>query len=452
MTAPPGGGPADARVAPRPQLLFISPVMPDRTGSGNPMRASVFLEALSPKFDIHLLVVTFAGSASADSVPQSVRAHTVRVVVHQALAHGAGAAVARWRTGATPRQAVADEFLAFARVARAWPQLQERPHLARFATEEVVAAALAAFGDQAFDLVHVMHLYMAPFAERFLAATGTARPCCVLDLDDDESEKRLRLSALFALNGDRASASHHAAEARRFAAMEIAFLARFDRVLVCSARDRAAIATRHRLDTVEMAPNAIRLPVAQTNQTSEPRWSFLFIGALGYFPNVDAVRFFCLDVLPRVRAQGHAAASVAIAGGLASAQVATELSRVPGVTLLGRVADPSTCYRSAVIAVAPIRAAGGTRIKLLEAFAHGTPAVSTTMGAEGLEAIDGRHLLVADGADGFAAACVRLLDDPELRARLAGEAAAFVRTRYQLSVVVGTIQQVFERAGRSSST
>jgi len=90
------------------------------------------------------------------------------------------------------------------------------------------------------------------------------------------------------------------------------------------------------------------------------------------------------------------------------------------------VDDPAPLYAAADLAVVPIRAGGGTRIKILEAFALGIPVVSTRLGAEGIEALDGVHLLLADDAPAFAAACVRLKNDPDTAAALARRAALLV--------------------------
>ncbi len=433
----------------RPQLLFIAPVMPDVTGSGTPMRAGVFLEALSKQYDVHLLVVTMIGAGSADAVPDFVRAHSVRVSVYQGLLQGMGAAIARLRSGAASKGALADDFIAFTKVARASAALLDRPSLARYATDAVVEAALAPLLDRQYDVVHVLRSYMTPFAERFLEASNGHRPTCVLDLDDDESEKCMRMSALHSLTGDRTSADREAAEARRYLAFEERTVRRFDRALVCSSRDRDVVAARHDLETIAVVPNSIRVPVNQNEAGMETRWSFLFVGSLSYFPNIDAVRLFYRDILPRIRERDHQEASFAVVGALAPGQLSRELSMQPNVTFVGRVPDPAEYYRGAMVSVVPLRAGGGTRIKLLESFAHGTPAVSTTLGAEGLDVVHDRHLLIADTPDAFADACVRLLGDRALRDRLASAAGQLVRGTYSLEAVATRIHDVFETACRT---
>jgi glycosyltransferase involved in cell wall biosynthesis len=94
------------------------------------------------------------------------------------------------------------------------------------------------------------------------------------------------------------------------------------------------------------------------------------------------------------------------------------------------------------VSVVPIRFGGGTRIKILEAFAHGVPVVSTTVGCEGLDVIDGRHLLVADRPAELAVACCRLLTDEDVRKRISAEARALWEQRYRWTAVTPAVAEV----------
>ena len=106
------------------------------------------------------------------------------------------------------------------------------------------------------------------------------------------------------------------------------------------------------------------------------------------------------------------------------------------------VACAAPFYEQADAAVVPLRAGGGTRIKLLEAFAHGVPVVSTSVGAEGLDVEAGRHLLIADDPAGLADACRRLMEEPGLADRLRAEALRLVAARYATGRVVEVIRRL----------
>jgi glycosyltransferase involved in cell wall biosynthesis len=95
------------------------------------------------------------------------------------------------------------------------------------------------------------------------------------------------------------------------------------------------------------------------------------------------------------------------------------------------------------VALNPVRAGGGTRIKAIEAFAHRRPLVSTSVGAEGLDVEHGQHLLIADAPDDFAAACLRLMREPGLAAALAERAHALCRERYALARVAERIRDLY---------
>jgi glycosyltransferase involved in cell wall biosynthesis len=211
--------------------------------------------------------------------------------------------------------------------------------------------------------------------------------------------------------------------------MERRDLTRFDRVYVGSELDRRRLLALHGHGNVTVLPNAVRIPEAARRTDPCGPFTFLFLGNLGYYPNEDAVVFFCSEVLPRLRVLAARGFRLVVAGPLASRRV-RGLSALAGVTVTGPVDDVADAYAGADAVVVPLRAGGGTRIKLLEAFAYRRPAVSTTIGAEGIEAQDGTHLLVADEAHAFAERCARLMAQPDLRAELAERASHFVRAHH----------------------
>ena len=112
--------------------------------------------------------------------------------------------------------------------------------------------------------------------------------------------------------------------------------------------------------------------------------------------------------------------------------------------MIGQVPSMEDELARASVAVVPIRFGSGTRIKILESFAHNVPVVSTTLGAEGLEVEDGVHLLLADDPEEFAAAVVRVLRDPVLRVRLTEAAQSFYLAHYDGRAVREAIRRLLE--------
>jgi glycosyltransferase involved in cell wall biosynthesis len=419
-----------------PRLLFIAPVMPAPTGNGLAMRAGMFLDAFSRGHEVSLLVVPVSGAADPRDVPEFVSRRVARMVV-------------------LPADECLDPW--FGLIARLTDPgqrcaaLEAYPHpvLCRLGPPHAVRAAAARLAGIAFDVVHVFRLYLAPFAEPFLASRPPGhRPAVVLDLDEDEWRTRRRLARLHALRGDAARARQEASEAEKYESLARRWLPRFDRVLVCSSPDGAELRRRLGVPALDVIPNAVSVPaVAPRRAGADGAFTALFVGTLGYFPNEDAIRFFCDEILPALRTRIDRAVRVELVGGAPPG--VRSLAELPGVMVRGQVPDLAPFYAAADVAVAPLRAGGGTRIKILEAFAHGVPVVSTSIGAEGLDVASGRHLLLADDAVDLAAACVRLAREPGLAAGLAERARALVLARHALPSVTATIERLIVDCTRS---
>lgn len=175
----------------------------------------------------------------------------------------------------------------------------------------------------------------------------------------------------------------------------------------------------------------------------EPGKRILFVGGLGYYPNLDSAQYLLEEISPRIRS-GIADARLDLVG--------TELWRVAelvpeggGVELHENVPEILSWFRGADILVVPLRCGAGIRIKILEAMAAGLPIVTTPKGCEGLAVEHGRELLIADDPDAFAREVIRLLGDPSLRRRLAENARAFVEEHYSWETMVKRMGSGFRR-------
>jgi len=171
-----------------------------------------------------------------------------------------------------------------------------------------------------------------------------------------------------------------------------------------------------------------------------PPTDVLFVGHFVHAPNVDAVVHLLRDVLPRlgrparVRIVGHEPPPAIRA-----------LASAGGVEVLGGVPDVRPHLAAAAAVVAPVRFGTGMRGKMLEALAMGRPTVTTSVGAEGLDAEPGRHLLVADDAPAFAAALRRILDEPAAAERLGAEGRALVVARYDWDIVAAAHDAIYDQ-------
>jgi polysaccharide biosynthesis protein PslH len=420
-------------MADRPNLLFVSPVMPAPTGNGLAMRAAMFLDALAPAFRVHLLIVPVAGTADGRRLPPFVRERMQAVVVDpldrdpDPLRQVLG--------GGDPARNAA--------VLIAWPQ----PLACRFATPTRLARLTSAFPGVEFALVHVARLYMAAYAASFLEAmVGRPAPPAILDLDDDEPRTRERIARLHQLNGNDFEARLELREAERFAALERTWLGRFGHVLVCSPTDRNRLASRTDPARLAIVPNTVALPASTGLQPASAGRSggrtILFVGTLGYLPNEDAACWFCREVLPAIRARADGEVRVQLVGANPGPRLQA-LRRLPGVELVGAVPDLEEHYRRSDLVVVPVRGGGGTRIKLLEALAHARPMVTTAVGAEGIAVEHGRHVLMADEPADFAAACLKVLHDPALARALAEQGRNLVAAHYAFATVAPPLLDLY---------
>jgi glycosyltransferase involved in cell wall biosynthesis len=206
-------------------------------------------------------------------------------------------------------------------------------------------------------------------------------------------------------------------------------LRQFDGCTVVSQQERAnVLSIAPNCQRVVVVPNGVDLDLYKADLGVPEPGTLIFPGALTYDANLDAMEFFLHKVFPLVKVR-HPEAILRITGKTNG----VSLDRLPldeSVILTGYLDDVRPAIAQSWACVVPLRVGGGTRLKILEAMALGTPVVSTSKGAEGLEATYGEDILVADTPAEFADAVLRLLDDGALQARLATNGRRLVESRY----------------------
>ena len=156
--------------------------------------------------------------------------------------------------------------------------------------------------------------------------------------------------------------------------------------------------------------------------------SILFMGHMAYYPNIDAVHYFANEIFSLILAQ-IPKASFWIAGRNPGNEV-WQLDNRPGVNIIADPEEMALIAEHCALTVVPLRLGSGTRIKILEAMAMGLPVVSTSIGAEGLDVVDGQHLLIRDDPGAFAEACIDLITDRSSRNSLRMNGRLLVKTQY----------------------
>jgi polysaccharide biosynthesis protein PslH len=387
----------------RPAALFIAPIMPTDRGNGLAMRAGFFLNTYAKHFAVDLAVVPVAGVTSqsrAFAVQRTRRMAVLPAAVPEtqfSLICGIG----------DPKVRLA----AFRQYAR--------PSIAARITADSQSDLMAFAGETSYSLVHVSRLYLANLARLWMKGEGRQQACLVLDCDEDDVSAYRRFARLYRKRGRDRRAEWAEAEADAFKTLAGQWLHRFDLVFVSSSDEARLLGTRGEGVNPTVIPNVTtaKADCLAPRCRLAGRRDILFVGNMSYLPNADAAMWFALRVWPLLLGAAPFPLRFVIAGAAPPCEVVS-LARHPGIVVTGSFDDVGALYRRAVVAVVPIRAGGGTRIKLLESAKYGIPVVATRFGASGTGFRSGHELLLADNERDFAASCARLLADFRLASRL----------------------------------
>ena len=259
----------------------------------------------------------------------------------------------------------------------------------------------------------------------------------VVDCDDVETEKWAAFLARTLLRADPVQWLQRRVELPLWARVQREALALADAVVVCSDVDAARLGG----DATSVVPNTYPDPgpSAPRDPVSPPR--LVMIANFHTEQNVDAATHLVHDVLPRLRALLPDARVRLVGRG---AEGLGALAPADGLDIVGPVADLGPELSAATAVLVPMRFGGGTRLKVLEAFAHRVPVVSTTLGAEGLQARDGEHLLVRDDPAAFAAAAASLVGNAPLARSLSRAARDLYERTFRPEAAAAAVRAVVE--------
>ncbi len=232
---------------------------------------------------------------------------------------------------------------------------------------------------------------------------------------------------------------------RKFARWEARICRQFEAVAMVSEEDKRMI-----LEAVPDHPNVAVIPNGVDTGRYDPcLWqpegrNLLYNGALTYSANLDAIRYYvdCIYPILRMRMPD---VKLRITGRTDGVDL-TGIYECPGIELTGYVHDIRDVLRTSAACIVPLREGGGSRLKILEAMAAGVPVISTSMGAEGIHARPGEHLLIADAPEAFADAVARMLTEEGVRDNLRSAARALVEQQYSWTTIGEQFVAVVESA------
>jgi polysaccharide biosynthesis protein PslH len=382
------------------RILFVTNQPPWPARSGYQLRMSQCLDALCEIGTVDLAVIGGMDPTRVQ-VPSGQRVSRMIELPLRLATGGRAGVAARWLRSGDPRVLLRTDWTVAEQTLRTWMRTD-------------------------YDLVWFSHIPVHHALGHLVHAPS------IVDIDDlhgvelaDRHDPRTTLRAP-RHRKRRAVAIGHVArltdrvDQRRWRNLDRRTAETATHVVVCSGLDRARLGVTNAV----VIPNGYPRPTVTEGRAPALRPTLTMIGKLMYGPNLDGAHAFVEHVLPRVRAQ-LPDVEFRLIGKYGRPEDVGWLAAQPGVSVLGEVPDVASELLAAGAVVVPLRYGGGTRIKILEAFAYSVPVVSTSVGAEGLDVVDGEHLLIADSVEDFAQACVHLLRD-----RAAGDALA--RAGHQL--------------------
>ncbi len=195
---------------------------------------------------------------------------------------------------------------------------------------------------------------------------------------------------------------------------------------------------------VEVIPNGVDTQHYQGDFGLKQADTLVYSGALSYYANLDAMQYFVGEVFPLVKAR-RPNARLLITGSTKGVDLSA-LPAVEGVEFTGYVEDIRPVVACSQVSIIPLRLGGGTRLKVLESLALGTPVVSTRKGVEGLDLKPGQEYLPADTPEEFAEAILRVLENPPLSEALACQGRALVEDRYDWKTIGKRLEAFLQRA------
>ena len=372
----------------KPFLYTVCPRPPHPTRDGSSIRNHYLLRALAEDFRVRaFILVQSRGREADDGLPPGVEAEFFPQAPRRLRQAGALAATAAGRAYSP--------FL-----------YRSRPLAAR-------VRHLAAAEKPRWIVAHSYHV--APLALDAYAPLW-------IDFHNLDSELWRRM-------GESASSR----VSRMFARSQAPRVSRVEGELILRASGVSCVSEREAGQLAQLAPGVPRVVVP--NGVDLDRYAFraepaaeeivFYVGDLTWPPHAEGMAWFRREVWPLVVRERPLARAHVMGRGTVAGRTGGD-----GLTFLGEGSDTRPYWRTAAVAVVPLRAAAGTRLKILEAASCGVPVVSTSVGAEGLDLADGSEILIADAPEDFAAAVSRLLGDPAARRAQAAAARRRVEERY----------------------
>lgn len=324
------------------------------------------------------------------------------------------------------------------------PFLVERDDIAemRSLVQKIVSSG-------SIDVIHADQLTMTQFAFPLHISNGK-KPALVFDAHNAvwtiTERMKQNVPAFFKLPLDL--------ETRRIKRYEGGIVKDFDATLAVTEPDRQALLDAFHECGYDAGAQVSVIPIAVDTHQIRPvqqtgaSMNILTMGTLYYPPNADGIRWFIKQVFPLVRREVPEVRLTVIGKNPPRDFLKLSADHDSGIVTTGFVPDLDPYFADADVVVVPVRAGGGMRVRILEAFARAAPVITTTVGLEGIDARPGQDVLIADSPEDFASSVVSLLRDKELQERISANGRRLVEEKYDWQVVLGGLDSLYQELSR----
>jgi polysaccharide biosynthesis protein PslH len=282
-------------------------------------------------------------------------------------------------------------------------------------------------GEREFDIVHLDSIHFAAYLPLVRSLTPSVR--VILNWHNIESELMERYAQSASSFPRKLYANITARQMRK---LEDALLDSCFAHIVCSDRESEILSQRSNKARIEVVPNGVDTSYFAPERTRATQDRLVFVGQMSYHANADGIAWFVREIWPSIRNR-YPDFGLSIVGSSPGPAVQALADR-PGVEVTGTVPDVRPFYSGAYAAIVPLLTGGGTRLKILEAMAAGTPVISTSLGAEGLPVTDRREVLLADTPGSWLEA-LDYLSNTEQRSALIERARQMTESRFDWEAI-----------------
>ncbi len=418
------------------KILFLAPRLPLPSDTGGKIRTMNLLRQIAKKNEVYLICFSFE-TTDNEYVRELARMNIVTTLIPM------------------KEDSIMDKVMGM--------MLSQYPYsITKYYSQNMESVIVALAQTNKFDLIHFDHLHMAHYRNCFNGFPSVL---------DEHNVEYLILERCAKLENSPIRKVLFDNQARKMKIFEARKINQFSCCLAVSSEDRELLSRLGQGKVkVEVIPNGVDTeffkplatgpllpaPSAQDQVSGEEKrrarheergtneGSLVFTGSLDWWPNEDAVLYFCKAILPLIWKKKKQI-KFTVVGKAPTPAVQKLASKDKRIIVTGRVDDVRPLMGHAKIFVVPIRVGGGTRLKILEAMAMSKAVVSTSMGAEGISYTEGKDIVIADKAQDFADKVVGLLENPSQMASMGEMGRRLVCQQYDWNIIGEKLLNIYEK-------